>query len=102
MTSSIECNSMDVSYFVDWAVNNDRLYDGFILITDDEHKNFEKWSTTIHDYRRTMNIPDTKSIIITLNSQDLRTMSDDVKSVNIRNFDKNVSEIIDNFINLKE
>ena len=95
--------STDISLPFLWAMQNEKLYDAFIVITDNETNcNHIPPSEALNLYREHSGIPDAKLIVIATSANSFSTADpNDLNMIDIAGFDAETPRILNDFISNK-
>lgn len=95
-------SSTDISLPFIWALDNNKEYDAFIVLTDNEtNTNSIKPIDALKQYREKMNISSCKLIVVAMTANDISVADpNDKDMLDIAGFDASVPDIINEFINL--
>jgi 60 kDa SS-A/Ro ribonucleoprotein len=101
MIRSINFGETDCSLPFKWALKEQKEFDAFIVITDNEtNSNTNTPSKELNTYRENINIPDSKLIVLSTAANNF-TIADpnDKNMLDISGFDSSIPDIICQFIN---
>ncbi len=92
--------STDISIPFRWSLENNKEYDAFIIFTDCEtNTNKIKPSVALQNYRKEMNLPNSKLIVVAMASNNFTIADpDDFGMLDIGGFDAETPTIIRDFI----
>ncbi len=93
--------STDISKPFSWAIENNKKYDVFIVLTDNEtNSNKIKPIDALRKYRSEMKIPNCKLVVVAMTANNFSIADpNDKNMLDIAGFDSSVPELINSFIN---